>query len=470
MDASSNAHLRDNTTALLISSTRNHTNGVENSQIKDNTTTSLTNNLRGHNNDTQIKSEQHTPELSQHPQPVVPTTEPPPRLDYEYKHIEIFSVSSKDRKYHKIDFSGSGANNPSIIPHPILEDTWIIVAQGLDKRTEEEETPYEYVCNAKFNDDGVLHCSTPATLSVASPSSPGECPNDAGRMKVSGARNSRIFQGPETPYFTYEIHAEYTCPGQDTIKHETQYIQDLRTLLYLGTKPSTADRFARSSQLRIPAATGNIAVNNWFMFWDADNQTYAHYDLAPKRVYSKINRTNSIVEDMPIQLPASDAKCELEYMPSVGRGESIEQATNSLSITTCKRFDKNCEVAASNTFIMTIFQHISHHHEMAMSEPYVILFNRKAPFATHGISKRPLWFSGRQGKTDSNEVKDPNQVEMLNVMSISWKDSKQKYHGYADDIIYVTFGIQGTMTGFIDVLAGDLLEDIRLCSSLGGRL
>ena len=44
-------------------------------------------------------------------------------------HNEVFSASTEDKKYFAIDFGGEQAINPSIIPHPVLEDTWIIVAQ-----------------------------------------------------------------------------------------------------------------------------------------------------------------------------------------------------------------------------------------------------------------------------------------------------------------------------------------------------
>lgn len=433
------------------------------------TPTVVDSNDRGHENgveQTQIKSEHSIYNQSQGHHVGSPKVDAQAYLNYEYNHTEIFSASSKDKTYLKIDFSGSGASDPSLIPHPILKDTWIIVAKGTDTREEGEEAPYEYACNAMLNEQGILHCTTPAILPIAPPWSPSECPNSNGRLKITGARHSRIFYGPNAPYLSYQVQAEYTCPGHNTSTHSSQYIQDLRSLIYLGTKPFATEAFTQTSRLGIPATAGNMDGKDWFLFWDINNQTYAHYSISPKRVYGKVERNSSVVKDMSTQLPASDANCLREYMPPTGRSASALQATNSLSITTCKRADEDCEVSASNTFIMAIFQHRIERGDTTSSEPYIILFDRTAPFATHGIGKRPLWIAGRGGKTEPNEVMDASKAQKLNIMSMSWKHSTQKYHGYADDVIHMAFGIEGKMTGVIDVVAGDLLEDLRLCSGL----
>lgn len=52
---------------------------------------------------------------------------------------------------------------------------------------------------------------------------------------------------------------------------------------------------------------------------------------------------------------------------------------------------------------------------------------------------------------------------MFYITSMSWKSHAQKYHGYIDDVIFVAFGVEDTMAGVIDVLAGDLLQDLAFC-------
>jgi hypothetical protein len=152
--------------------------------------------------------------------------------------------------------------------------------------------------------------------------------------------------------------------------------------------------------------------------------------------------------------------------------ESIHQATNSLSITLCKRADPGCTTNASNTFIFTIFQHKSYHDWHGIYEPYVMVFQRDSPFEVHAISQRPIWIHGRgplTKETGSLLYSDPNKeipsghTEMFYVTSISWKTHGQKYHGYLDDPLFLAFGIEDTRAGLIDVLAEDLFSDLGYC-------
>jgi hypothetical protein len=85
-------------------------------------------------------------------------------------------------------------------------------------------------------------------------------------------------------------------------------------------------------------------------------------------------------------------------------------------------------------------------------------FRQESPFELYGISKKPIWIRGRR-------TGDEDWTEMLYVTSISWKARSQRYHGYLDDQMFLGFGIEDADTGGIDILAGDLLAELSLCSS-----
>lgn len=76
------------------------------------------------------------------------------------KYREIFSVSTSDKKYFPVVFDRQHAINPNAIPHPTLNDTWIIVSQL--QRSEVENTVWyaELICNAVFEKDK-LSCIDP---------------------------------------------------------------------------------------------------------------------------------------------------------------------------------------------------------------------------------------------------------------------------------------------------------------------
>jgi hypothetical protein len=75
----------------------------------------------------------------------------------------VFSASTADKKFFQINFDKQHAINPNVIPHPFLEDTWIIVSQL--HRSSVENTVFfaELVCNAVFK-DGALSCMDPPMI------------------------------------------------------------------------------------------------------------------------------------------------------------------------------------------------------------------------------------------------------------------------------------------------------------------
>jgi hypothetical protein len=52
---------------------------------------------------------------------------------------------------------------------------------------------------------------------------------------------------------------------------------------------------------------------------------------------------------------------------------------------------------------------------------------------------------------------------MFYVTSLSWKGQGQRYHGYIDDVLFVAFGIEDEKSAAIDLVAGDLLQDLGFC-------
>lgn len=202
---------------------------------------------------------------------------------------------------------------------------------------------------------------------------------------------------------------------------------------------------------------------------------YAHYDTWPKRAFSKLENDGSVGPNLASAAPTDD-RCIEKYMPKVAAPpakQSIHQATNSLSITLCKRADPSCTPNDTNTFLFTMFQHKTFESLHSVYEPYVMVFKQQGPFEIHGISSKPIWIHGRglagQGQKpeflSDADFQHWDQTEMLYITSISWKSQGMRYHGYIDDILFLGFGIEDRDTGGIDVLAGDLLGNLGLCNT-----
>ncbi|KAI7340942.1 hypothetical protein KC340_g107 [Hortaea werneckii] len=131
-----------------------------------------------------------------------------------------------------------------------------------------------------------------------------------------------------------------------------------------------------------------------------------------------------------------------KYMPKLNSPlEWVHQGTNSLSVTLCDRSSPDCEGAS--TYIFTIIQLKTFYLFHGIYEPYVMLFNPAAPFELHGLSSKPLWYSGRWKSNatwtmDSDPMQE--QGDQLFTTSMSWKSKGRKYHGYLDDELFIAMG------------------------------
>ncbi|KAH7131139.1 hypothetical protein EDB81DRAFT_131142 [Dactylonectria macrodidyma] len=362
-------------------------------------------------------------------------------------HQEVFSLSTKDTKFFIIDFGDVKIINPNILPHPTLDDTWIVVAQQI-----KDLSPfyYEVSCNAVFQDD-VLRCLQPPTPLAVAATAGERCEGELAFINtMAGPHDARVFFGPTNPYMVYGSNSIFTCLGQ--------FIQDFRMLVQWDSDTSVPTDFRIGTELQRPLPW-SIMEKNWFPFWDATGEMYIHYDIAPKRVFSAINLDGSAGPDLAPFAEASDEKCLSRYLPQLAsEQESIHQATNSLQITMCRKTDESCVPDEANTFIFTIIQHKKYYDFHGVYEPYVGIFQQRSPFEIYAISQRPIWIHGRELHLDQKTS------DMFYVTSMSWKNRNQKYHGYLDDELFLAFGIEDEKAGGIDVSAWDLLQNLGLCA------
>ncbi|KAL7787382.1 hypothetical protein V8C37DRAFT_267080 [Trichoderma ceciliae] len=370
--------------------------------------------------------------------------------DTQVSHQEIFSASTADKKYFSIDFAGNhNGMNPNIIPHPTLQDTWIVVAQ-LTRGVDQQNVHFtELTCNAVFQDN-VLRCLQPPTALPVVPTKGGKCQGDLSFFSFNmGPHDARVLYGPDTPYIVYGSNSQFTCFGQ--------FIQDFCELVDWRGKEAGSQDFLVGTELQRPLPWSAVE-KNWFPFWDPAGQMYLHYDVWPKRVFAQIGADGSASVDLAVLTEAEDGKCFARYMPKILSSlESIHQATNSLKITMCKRSDAICIANPSNTFIFTIWQHKTFYNFHGVYEPYVMLFQQQPPFAVHALSRRPVWIHGRQQHLDRGTS------DMFYVTSIAWKSPNVTYHAYLDDELFIGFGIEDKASGAIDITAEELMSGLGLC-------
>ncbi|CAI7619240.1 unnamed protein product [Penicillium pancosmium] len=379
-------------------------------------------------------------------------------------HHILYSVSSPDRKYFKIDFGRRSVMNPSIIPHPELLDTWIITAQlQIPPSARKASVWYaELVCNAAFSEDKrVLSCLEPP-LQLPIPATFGDsskCVGDLSYFSLSvGPHDARVFYGPEIPYTIYGSNSFFSCFGQ--------WISDFRILVDWGIDTIHEHEFLQYRELQRPMPW-NAVEKNWFLFWDDFGQMFVHHDITPVRVFAKLELDGSVGPNLALATAASDQACLKRFLPeSTSVTESIHQATNSLAITLCARSDQSCQPDMTNAFVLFIIQQKTLHGLHPVYEPYVVLAQRSMPYEIYAVSSKPIWIFGRKTAAEKSDISSSTlfseDSEMLYVTSISWKSQGRKYHGFIDDTLFLAFGREDSAAGGIDVTAKDLLAELGL--------
>ncbi|KAK4123127.1 hypothetical protein N657DRAFT_656437 [Parathielavia appendiculata] len=372
-----------------------------------------------------------------------------PTLTADGKHYEIYSLSTPDGKYFDIRF-GIEVFNPNIIPHQKFNNTWYIVGQVFIDPNDDhtDKTVHEAGCVAQFI-NGVLMCIDYVQHLPIEPTPGGKCTGDFAYINFNvGPHDARVFMGPQSPFIIYGSNSAFTCFGQ--------FIQDFRKLVNWEYELMTPDDFAVGTEIERPPPYAQLE-KNYFAFWDNKGDMLVHYDLYPKRGFGKLERNGTVGPDLAPRVKEHDEKCLKRYMPELpGDLESIHQATNSMKVTMCNRADKSCEPHDGNTYIMTIAQHKTYYNWHSEYEPYVVLFQQRAPYELYAISKKPLWIHGRQRH-------EGRRTDMMYVTSANWKDHGVNYHGFLDDVVFLGFGYEDKHSAGIDVLAADLLHDIGRC-------
>lgn len=380
-------------------------------------------------------------------------------IPYRGDYRELFSLTTRDRKFWPIHMDGLSVYNPNIIPHPTKSDQWLVVATHPGQGKAEGLT-----CAAGPLNDVLVCSSAPQNLETA-PSIEGNCVDGNEYVNFyTGPRDARAFYGPDTPYVMYGSQSQYICVGL--------WMQDVRPLLedFHISQGAGNKLFRTATELRRPLPVPSME-KNYFVFWASDGKVYAHYEFSPRRVFAQLDFDGSVGQDLAPYAASHDKFCMAKYMPvPLSSQENIEQASNALLITMCKR--GKCQPSSQNTFVMHIFQHKSYYQYHSLYEPYVILFNQTAPFEIYAIGQRPYWIHGRTNLTKETHAREyeehpekipPGHSEMFYITSMSWKKHGQRYHGYMDDPLWLSFGIEDSRAAAMDVLAGDLFEDLAYC-------
>jgi hypothetical protein len=249
-----------------------------------------------------------------------------------------------------------------------------------------------------------------------------------------------------------------------------QWLQDLRLLVEWGPFIDKKIPFAHAVSIRRPPPHRPVE-KNYFIFWGPDEEMYAHYDLEPRRSFSRIDANGQHSGNLARKARATDDPCWERFAQETAFSNGTHQATNSLSVTMCNRADPTCKPTAANTKIFTIFQKKLSYAGHAYYLPYVMIFDSTPPFAMQSLSAKPFWIHGQRAGGEPMKPEEMRTVhgmidyaayqhEMIYITSINWKVQELDYHGYMDDVLWLAFGREDTWMAAIDVTPEMLFGDM----------
>ncbi len=167
---------------------------------------------------------------------------------------------------------------------------------------------------------------------------------------------------------------------------------------------------------------------NFFLFWDKDNNMYIHNDVAPRRVYAKLNADGSVGSDLWAARPpraTPSAWPSTSPRPWGSSSPSTRRPTPSPSRCAGERI-RTASPTTPTPFSLPSSSTKMHYGSHSTYEPYVMMFQRRAPFELYAVSTKPMWIHGRKASNSA----------MFYVTSMSWKAHDAKYHGYLDDEMF----------------------------------
>lgn len=378
----------------------------------------------------------------------------------ELEYREVWSRSTTDGTYFNVYFT-QGATKPNIIPHPTKADQYLLIATDSDGFH-----PFQQLnCQGSFY-NGVLLCADPPTILPIPTTNTGTCAGALDHYNMrSGPRDSRVFYSPDGPLISYNAQSPHRCMGH--------FIQDIRHILpdFTGLAPSPL--YANATEIHRPDA-GTSIHKNFMLFWDAHGTAHVQHEFWPARMFAQLAPSGHVGPDLAPATRFPDLRCMARLMPPArGEFEWIRPGSNSLAVTLCRRADPRCVPTDKNTMLM----HIVHHEKLtaghATFEPYVVLFQRSAPFALHAMAQRPLWVRGRgvltkatgakQYEGEEAEAIPPGELESFETTTMSWMMHGQRYHGYLDDPLFLSFGIEDSKSAGADTTAAAILQDLAFC-------
>jgi hypothetical protein len=285
------------------------------------------------------------------------------------------------------------------------------------------------------------------------------CDSEEHIQNYIGPEDGKVFwmrDGAPVLMFTSQVPYEGECQGMFFVDLRA-VIPDLEEILGEHAKQMPPVKFKEPHQLRRPKWEGlreDMSFHferekNWVPFQtylggSVDEPLWWSAHVVEPRIYRFVEGQRLVEHAGTPEKPQTCVNEKFDL--------GVHQGTPMLSVTLCKRGE--CEPDAHNTVLMGIVQKrrlspVLHYDKR------VVTWNATSPFEYRSISKN-IYLPGTD---DWGYTWAGGLVYYWNSTDLP----SNRSHGYLDDEVFISFGIADKESGWIDVLADDLVKDHTFC-------
>ncbi|KAK9250257.1 hypothetical protein V1507DRAFT_468122 [Lipomyces tetrasporus] len=304
----------------------------------------------------------------------------------------------------------------------------------------------------------------------------GSCDQTASIETGVGHTNPRIFMSPlGEPLMIVSTTGKTNCMHEFVVDLRT-FIPDLAPKFKIETVPI---RFANLTALprEMPLA---VMEKHYQLLFDDNDAIFVQHEIG--------ERSLTAMSDYGMRNLAVDAPtpaCVLSLQKPVADPDNqkvtLEQATNALRVTLC---EYPCEPTLDNTVLMSIM-HVRHEHlREVYYRRHLVIMNATAPFHILARSSNLVYLGSEERakvytvamEWDHSHYRNHSQsfIDRQNPVAKRAENAAKVtpetnglvndyYHGWLDDTVLISLGLNDQESAFMHINASRLLDCLEMC-------
>ncbi|KAK9321072.1 hypothetical protein V1517DRAFT_309275 [Lipomyces orientalis] len=294
-----------------------------------------------------------------------------------------------------------------------------------------------------------------------------------------GHVNPRIFMSPlGEPLMLVATNGKANCLHEFVVDLRT-FVPDLAPKFKIETVPI---RFANLTALPRESSLA-VVEEHYQLLFDDKNAIFVQHDIGDRSLTSM---SDYGMRNLAVDAPTPECVLSLQKPVSDPDNQkvSLEQATNALRVTLC---EYPCEPTLGNTVLMSIM-HVKYEHlREVYYRRYLVVMNATAPFHILARSSSLIYLGSEERatvytvamqwdhshfRTRSQSSIDPHNpvAKRAQIAAAAAKVSPETnslvndyYHGWLDDTVLISIGLNDQESAFMHINASQLLDCLEIC-------